>query len=50
MAASVDQDVVEALRADGSDEPLGEGVGLWRPDRGADDPDFFRPEYLVERT
>src|SRR6266511_6298150 len=50
MPSSVDEDVVQALRADGPHEPLGEGVGPWRQDGGADDPDFFRPEYLVERT
>jgi len=50
MPTSVDEDVVQAFRADGPHEPLGEGVGPWRPDRGADDPDFFHPEYLVERT
>jgi len=50
MPTSVDEDVVQAFRADGPYEPLGGGVGPWRPDRGADDPYFFRPEYLVERT
>jgi hypothetical protein len=50
MPTSVDEDVVQAFRADGPYEPLGEGVGPWRPDRGADDPYFVRPEYLVERT
>jgi hypothetical protein len=50
MPRSVDEDVVQAFRADGPYEPLGEGVGPWRPDRGADDPYLFRPQYLVERT
>ena len=50
MPTSVDEDVVQALRADGPYEPLGEGVGPWRPDRCADDPYLFRREYLVERT
>ena len=50
MPTSVDEDVVQALRADAPHEPLGEGIGPWRPDRGSDDPDFFRPKYLVERT
>ena len=50
MPTSVDEDVVQAFRADGPYEPLGEGVGPWRPDRGADDPYLFRPEDLVERT
>lgn len=50
MPTPEDQDVVQAFRADGPYEPLGEGVGPWRPAGGADDLDFFRPEYLVERT
>jgi len=37
MPTSVDEDVVQAFRADGPYEPLGEGVGPWRPDRAADD-------------
>jgi hypothetical protein len=49
MPTPADEDVVQAFRADGPHEPLREGIGLRRPDRGADDPDFFRPEYLVER-
>jgi len=48
MPTPVDEDVVQAFRADGPYEPLGEGVAPWRPDRGADDPYFFRREYLVE--
>ncbi len=50
MPTPVDEDVVQAFRADGLHEPLGEGVGLRRSDAGTDDPDFFRPGYLVERA
>jgi hypothetical protein len=50
MPKAVDEDMVQTLRADGPHEPLGEGVGLRRSDGGADDPDFFRPGYLVERA
>ena len=41
MAAVEDQQPVEALGADGSDEALGDGVCLRRPHRRLDDPDAF---------
>jgi hypothetical protein len=44
MPTPEDQDVVQAFRADGPHEPLGEGVGLRCPDRSADDLDFFGAE------
>jgi hypothetical protein len=34
VAASEDEQPVEALGADGAHEPLRVGVGLWRTDRG----------------
>jgi hypothetical protein len=43
MPTPVDQHMVEALRADRPHEPLGERIGLWRPDRGADDPELSVP-------
>ncbi len=50
MPTPVDEDVVQAFGADGPHEPLAEGIGLRRSDRGQDDPDVLRPEHLVERT
>ena len=35
---------VETLTTDLADEALGEGIGPWSPDWGADDPDVLRPE------
>jgi len=43
-----DQHALEALPADRADEALGEGVGPWRSNRRADDPDPLRSEDLVE--
>jgi hypothetical protein len=48
MVATEDQHPVEALTTDGVDEALCEGIGLWRPDRGANDPDAFGIEDLIE--
>src|SRR5665213_1436007 len=48
MSTTEDEHPVEALSTYGADEALGEGVGLRSPDRGADDPDAFGPEDLVE--
>jgi hypothetical protein len=47
MPASIDQDVVEALR---SNEPLAERVGPRCPDRRAEDLYSFRLEHAVEGT
>jgi hypothetical protein len=49
VAAVEDQQPVEALGADGSDESLGDGVCLRRPYGRRDDPDAAGTEYLVER-
>jgi hypothetical protein len=38
MTSSADEDPVEALTPERADEPLGERIGEWRLDRGADDP------------
>jgi hypothetical protein len=47
-----DEDVIEALESDGSDESLGVGVGVGvgvrRPKRGSQDLGAFGPEDLVE--
>jgi hypothetical protein len=48
VAASEDEQPVEALGADGAHEPLREGVGLWRTDRGVDRLNAFAAEHLVE--
>jgi hypothetical protein len=50
VAAVEDQQPVEALDADGFDEPLGDGVCLRRPDRRLDDPDASSAERLVEEA
>jgi len=39
MPTTEDQHPVEALTTHGASEALGEGVGPWRSDRGADDSD-----------
>jgi hypothetical protein len=39
---------IPAFGADGSDEPLGDGVRLRRPHRRPDDPESVRAEHLVE--
>jgi hypothetical protein len=48
LSMTEDEHPVEALSTYGADETLGVGVGLRSPDRGADDPDAFGPEDLVE--
>jgi hypothetical protein len=48
MTATEDQHPVQALTTHRADEALGESVGPWSPDRGADDPDALRPEDLVK--
>ena len=48
VAAVEDQQPVQALGADGSDEPFGDGVRLRRSCRRLDDPDAVRAEHLVE--
>jgi hypothetical protein len=48
VAAVEDQQPVQAFGADGSDEPLGDGVCLRRSHRRLDDPDAVRAEHLVE--
>jgi hypothetical protein len=50
VAAVEDQQPVEALDANGSDKPLGDGVGLRRPHRRLHDPDAAGAEYLVEEA
>ena len=50
VAAVEDQQPVEALAADGSDETLGDGVCLRRSHRRLDDPDASSAERLVERA
>jgi hypothetical protein len=37
ITSSEDEDPVEALTPERADEPLGEGIGEWRLDRGAHD-------------
>src|SRR6266536_3879005 len=49
LAATDDQEVVEALRADGADETLGVGVRLRRSDRRLDHADVFAAEHFMER-
>ena len=48
VAAVEDQQPVQALGANGSDEPFGDGVRLRRSCRRLDDPDAVRAEHLVE--
>jgi hypothetical protein len=48
VAAVEDQQPVETFDADGSDETLGDGVCLRRPQRRLDDPDATAAEDLVE--
>ena len=50
MPTTVDQDVVEALSAQGPDEPLRECVRPRCADRRSDDADALGAEHLVERT
>jgi len=48
VTAVDDQQPVEALGADGSDEPLGDGVRLRGPHRRLDDPDAGAAKHVVE--
>src|SRR5439155_17362970 len=50
MSPSQEQEVIEALGSNGSNEALGEGVRSRSPDRGRDDPDVLGSEDLVEGT
>lgn len=44
MTATEDQHPAQTLTTHRADEALGEGIGPWSPDWGADDPDVLRPE------
>jgi hypothetical protein len=48
VAAAGDQQPVETLGADSTDEAFSVSVGLWRADRCVDDRDSFAAEDLVE--
>jgi hypothetical protein len=48
LSAAGDQEPVEAVAADGADPALGESVCLRSAKRGADDPDAFASEDVVE--
>jgi hypothetical protein len=48
LALVEDRHPVQALPANGADETFGEGMGPWRPDRRADDPDALGSKDLVE--
>src|SRR5450759_2867781 len=48
VAASADEDPVEAFSADRTDEAFGVAVGLRRPDRGPDLPEPFTAYDFVE--
>src|ERR671918_3093467 len=48
VALSEDEQPVEKLGPCRLDPALGDGVRLWRSDRGLDDPDPIRAEDLVE--
>jgi hypothetical protein len=48
VSAVEDQQPVEALCTHGTDEAFGDSVRVWCADRGADDPDLFAAEDLVE--
>jgi hypothetical protein len=50
MSAARHQGEVQQLVPDCSDEPLGEGVGLWSADRRQDHPGILSSEHLVERA
>jgi hypothetical protein len=49
VRAADDQEVVEALSADGPDPPFGDGVRVGRPNRRAGDLDTGRAPDIVER-
>jgi hypothetical protein len=48
MAPTEDEEPIEALSTDGSDEALGKGVGSRRSNRGFDASDTLRAEHFVE--
>jgi hypothetical protein len=48
MVATEDQDPVETLPTDSANETVDESFGPWCSDWGADDPDAFSLEDLVE--
>jgi hypothetical protein len=48
VAAVEDQQPVDAFGADGSEEPLGDGVPLRRPHRSLHDPNPVAAEHLAE--
>ena len=48
MAATEDEEPVQALPADGADEALGEGVRPRGLNRRLDDPDALGAEHVVE--
>jgi hypothetical protein len=48
MAATGDEDPIQALASQRADEPLGEGIRHRRPDRGVEGLDAFRAEDVVE--
>jgi hypothetical protein len=50
VPATIDQDVVEALLADGPHDPLRECIRPRCADRGSDDPDALAAEDLIERS
>ena len=50
LPAAGDEELVEAVAADGADPAFGERVGLRRPKWGADDLDAVASEDLVEDT
>jgi hypothetical protein len=50
VAAVEDEQPVEALRADRSEEAFGDRVRFRRPNGCFHDPDLFAAEQLVERT
>jgi hypothetical protein len=49
VATVEDQQPVEALRADGADEPFRDGVRAWCLHRRLHDPDLLAAEDLIER-
>ena len=49
VLAADDQEVVQALSADGPDPAFGDGVGVGRPNRRADDLGTGRAPHIIER-
>jgi hypothetical protein len=50
VLAANDQKVVKALSTDGPDPAFGDGVGVGRSNRRADDPETGRSPDIVERS